>query len=291
MEKILHITMGLPGAGKSDWAKSYRDSKKTGRGWNIVQHVDHVEYDALKESRYYLRNDPDKIMKEFLKSAKESHLNEIILDSLVSDEAGIIKMILLLMPMKVKEIKIHYWVPDKERCSINDRGRRPESSSITISNMTLEMPDLERIKSELLEKSESLSKTKIELIKHYTMMKEDWKIFRDEIVKPIAHVDESDIVKSSSWSMGGSWADCWGNKGSVPGGPETEFVELDSILEKVCPNISFLQYKNICNKIINSDTRSEGDYYGGSVTYGYKYFNVRSLYEVLVEKGLYEIEK
>jgi hypothetical protein len=90
---------------------------------------------------------------------------------------------------------------------------------------------------------------------------------------------------------GGSWGDCRGNKGSVPGGPETEFVEFDSILEKVCPNISFLQYKNICNKIINSDTRSEGDYYGGSVTYGYKYFNVRNLYEVLVEKGLYEIEK
>lgn len=82
-----------------------------------------------------------------------------------------------------------------------------------------------------------------------------------------------------------------GKQRKRPRGPETEFVELDSILEKVCPNISFLQYKNICNKIINSDTRSEGDYYGGSVTYGYKYFNVRSLYDALVEKGLYEIEK
>ena len=200
-------------------------------------------------------------MSEFIDSAKRSNLNEIILDSLVSDEAGLVKMILLLMPMKVQEVKIHYWIPDVERCSINDRGRRTENSSITIENMKIEMPNTEWIKNELQAKSEILSKTKIELVKHYTMIKEDWKIFRDEIVKPIAHVDSNNIVKSNSWSMGGSWADCWGNKGSVSGEPETEFVELDAILEKACPNISFLQYKNICNKIINSDTRSEGDYY------------------------------
>jgi len=52
-----------------------------------------------------------------------------------------------------------------------------------------------------------------------------------------------------------------------------------------------LQYKNICNQIISSDIRSEGNYYGGSVTYGYKYFNVKNLYDVLVEKGLYEVKK
>lgn len=56
------------------------------------------------------------------------------------------------MPMKVNVIKIHYWVPDKEICSINDRGRMTESSSITISNMALEMPDPKRIKSELSKK-------------------------------------------------------------------------------------------------------------------------------------------
>jgi len=291
MEKIIHITMGLPGAGKTDWAKSYKNSKKTGRGWNTVEHVDHIEYDTIKESRYYIKNDPDRIMSEFIDSAKKSKLNEIILDSLISDESSLVKMILFLLPMKIKGIKIHYWIPDVERCSINDRGRRSESSSITIENMKIEIPDPERIKNMLSERSEILSKIKVELVKHYTMTKENWKIFRDEIVKPIAHVSEDGIVKSSSWSMGGSWGDCWGGSGSVSGEPETEFVEIDAILEKTCPNISFLQYKNICNQIISSDTRSEGDYYGGNVTYGYKYFNVKNLYDILVEKGLYEINK
>lgn len=291
MGKIIHITMGLPGAGKTDWSKKYRESKKAGTGWSPIHQVDHIEYDFIKESMRYLKN-PDDLMKEFIKLIRKSDMDEIIMDSLVSDESGIIKMLLLMMPIpeKVDVIKIHFWVPEPDLCKINDRGRRNKDSSISIDYMKLEEPNPESIKTKLEERSNEFNETKIEVIKHNTMIKEDWKIFRDEIVKPIAYIKD-DIVESDSWSMGGSWRDCWGNGGSVSGEPESEFKTLDLIFEKVCPNISFIQYKNICNKIVVSDTRSEGDYYGGSVTYGYKYFNVKDLYRELVERGLYEIEK
>ena len=62
--------------------------------------------------------------------------------------------------------------------------------------------------------------------------------------------------------------------------------ELDNFLEKVAPNITFLQYKNITNGCVSTEEFSDGDYYGGT-TYHLRYMlDVRKLYECLIEKEI-----
>lgn len=89
-----------------------------------------------------------------------------------------------------------------------------------------------------------------------------------------------------SWSMGGTSGNCWDDhKTEISGEIEPEFTKIDSILEHYCPNISFIQYKSMSNKLLHRESNSEGDYYGGSETYGSKYIYLEELYEWLKEKG------
>lgn len=94
-----------------------------------------------------------------------------------------------------------------------------------------------------------------------------------------------------SWSMGGISGNCWDDhKSEISGEIEPEFTEIDSILEHYCPNISFIQYKSMSNKLLHRESDSQGDYYGGSETYGYKYIYLEELFEWLKEKKYIESE-
>lgn len=88
-----------------------------------------------------------------------------------------------------------------------------------------------------------------------------------------------------SWCLGGTYGNCWDDhKSSVGGDVEPNFSILDTILEHYCADISYLQYKSIVNKLLHRDQKFEGDYYGGSVSYGYKYVYLEDLYDWLKEK-------
>lgn len=88
-----------------------------------------------------------------------------------------------------------------------------------------------------------------------------------------------------SWSMGGTSCGYDSSTNVVSGEVEPEFTEIDSILEHYCPNISYLQYRSMSNKLLHKEEESSGDYYGGSITYGYKYIYLEELFEWLKEKG------
>jgi hypothetical protein len=94
------------------------------------------------------------------------------------------------------------------------------------------------------------------------------------------------------WCTGGqSGGSCWGGQHyAVSGEPEPEFQELDEILEAVCPHITFLQYKRVCQEVIVFEENAQGhggsDYYGNYRTYSSKTVNLRKLYDTLVEKEL-----
>lgn len=90
-----------------------------------------------------------------------------------------------------------------------------------------------------------------------------------------------------SWSGGGTSGNCWDDHISeFSGDLEPEFNTLDEILAEICPNITFLKYKNIYSQIVKSDSRSEGDYYGGSETIYEKSFRLYNLYNELIAKNL-----
>ena len=96
-----------------------------------------------------------------------------------------------------------------------------------------------------------------------------------------------------SWTAGGVMGgSCWSDsKADQPVEPELEpeLSELDIILEAICPSIPFLTYKIMSSKIVKRETKNEGDYYGNSTIKGYKYVNLRELYDFLVEKEIINV--
>lgn len=285
-EVILFITCGLPGSGKSHWANKKSKENETsmyGR-YGTKNPIITIDFDQISRGRakqkdllqnlvHYLRNK-----------------NSIIVDGLFLTYDDVSK---LLKEVKsgcggiinpIDKVYIEWWQPMVEYCLYNDQYRRTESSEITIKNAQMDPMNMEFIKK--LEEEFPELKGKIEYHLHSVEKKPKWKLFGQMHGIPMT---EEGIVTGSHWCLGGSWQNCWGSGGSVAGEPEPEdFTTFDELLERVSPNISFLQYKNISSRVIRTETYGESDYYGGSTTSAYKYFNMNDLYELLVEKNIIE---
>lgn len=94
-----------------------------------------------------------------------------------------------------------------------------------------------------------------------------------------------------SWITGGvTGGSCWDSDDSrlepVRGEPEPEFEMLDKVLEKVCPDIGFLAYKNLCAEVVETLERHENEYYGNYTDTCIKKVDLKKLYDALVERGL-----
>lgn len=92
------------------------------------------------------------------------------------------------------------------------------------------------------------------------------------------------------WCSGGqSGGNCWDDDDSthyysIDGEPEEDFWELDSILERVCPAITYLQFRKL-EKLIEHDSEREDDYYGNYTNYSIKRLSIEKLWDFLVETG------
>jgi hypothetical protein len=93
------------------------------------------------------------------------------------------------------------------------------------------------------------------------------------------------------WCSGGiGGGSCWDDGKedvhhySISGEPESDFDDIDTILTELCPNLSFLQYKQLM-KITKRESYSQNEYYGNSTDYTYKYVLLRDLLNKLVEMG------
>ena len=93
------------------------------------------------------------------------------------------------------------------------------------------------------------------------------------------------------WCSGGiSGGSCWDSGDSDPhyarsGDAEPEFDDVDTVLTKICPTLSFLQYKQLM-KIVTRDEYSENEYYGNCTNYTYKKVKLRDLLNELVRMEL-----
>lgn len=63
--------------------------------------------------------------------------------------------------------------------------------------------------------------------------------------------------------------------------PKNHMQVLDMVLEEVCPNISYLQYKKIQN-LIHDNEETDREYYGNSTDYYVEYILI-SEFEKLIE--------
>jgi hypothetical protein len=95
---------------------------------------------------------------------------------------------------------------------------------------------------------------------------------------------------SVKWSTGGMHGGGYGQE-DVPlpftsSDPPEELDELDIILEVVAPNLTFLQYKNLCREVVESFSNSDSDYYGNSTNYVGKKCCLGKLYKALVQRNM-----
>jgi len=111
-----------------------------------------------------------------------------------------------------------------------------------------------------------------------------------KIDKEIKNLD--DCYLYIEWCSGGiSGGSCWDdgskdNHYNVSGESEPEFESLDNLLMKLCPNITFFQYKSLIQKVLESDERTRYEYYGNCTNYIIKMVNLGKLYKVMNEMGL-----
>jgi hypothetical protein len=93
------------------------------------------------------------------------------------------------------------------------------------------------------------------------------------------------------WRTGGEdGGSCWDdgtedNHHPISADPEPEFKSLDKLLIKLCPNISYLQYKRIVSSVIKTGKYTQNEYYGNYTTYSYKAILLRDLFNILNEFG------
>lgn len=94
------------------------------------------------------------------------------------------------------------------------------------------------------------------------------------------------------FSVGGvSGGSCWETSNPQPYRDDSErpnvFAALDNVLENVCPQITFLQYRKI-EPLIQKFEATEYEYYDNRTDYEVWVVNLRSLYDKLLEIGAIE---
>jgi hypothetical protein len=94
------------------------------------------------------------------------------------------------------------------------------------------------------------------------------------------------------WTAGGaSGGNCWNDaepesEPVSPDAPPSSFTDFDSALELICPSLTFLQYKRLEAKVVQSDSVTHYEYYGNYEIYAYRIVMLKKLFEELVAMGL-----
>lgn len=267
MSKLL-ITVGLPASGKTTFAENYARDKND--GW-YSEKVRHINIDELKESRYQAHKTTEQIIRDnYSKSCYEN-----IIDGLFLNTEDVIKAFKSIGKNNITEIEVHYWNPNVANCLFNDKNRRDKSSKTTIENAKITKPNIKKIEEE--------TGIKTKMVTHDVERKPFWKIKSEELN---VYIRKGKYLYSDEWCLGGTHNNCWGDSYSVEPDEPENFDEFDQLLEKICPTITFLQYKNIHSQCVDITSREDHDYYGGCVAYARYKCDLEQLFEILKEKGL-----
>lgn len=91
----------------------------------------------------------------------------------------------------------------------------------------------------------------------------------------------------TSWSLGGTTGNCYGEKREASAQMETGLDQMDDFIMKNYPQISFMQYKMI-ERAITRDIKSDKDWYGGETQEASKQISFSTLSDVAVNVKLEE---
>lgn len=275
----LNITLGLPASGKTAFAK-----RESGRSNGFIHNPNrYIDMDELahKFERYGRAEERDKFeycISQALYHIGNSKAEKAYIDGLFTTNeqykkiADYVEDYASAHNMAFKII-LHYWKEDRESCLWNDRGRRSEVTTGAIRNLPLEEPDM------------SLFPEKTKLVTHVVKRKPDFQVWIDENADMLSNCRT--YLDSCSWSLGGVHGNCWNDTlthSSAEPQPVT-FREFDELLEKICPNITFLQGKRVYNECVSVHTEHQSEYYGGHSDSAFYRCDLEKLYEMLKDWG------
>lgn len=301
----LHLLLGLPASGKSYWARqNFNTNTVCNHTGDFIVDLDKYVHDADG-------NLTTPIIHEALNNSDmKAYVGELFgtrkvvktcIDGLITDINSLTKVIDATIEYINNrcygrydiKLHIHQWDEDRDACIHNDQMRMESGERDSSSLISIRFNKYEYIKKEQLEKYRKLpyiSGIKFErhVVKKINMY--------DSMFEPLIGYDKREhcdpkakktkYMYSESWSAGGSWGDCWGNEGTISPDTPLEFRELDQLLEKICPNITFLQYKKIQSECVTNDEYSSYDYYGGH-EYRHRWkCDMPKMYEMLKEMKL-----
>lgn len=261
IKKII-LTVGLPGSGKTTFCENYVKNNKS-------ININHIEFDKHRKTNYGKNLNFENVL---LNRMNEKIDEVLLIDILLLDNNTVINTLEILKDnlesINDIEIEIHYWNMDRESCLYNDRGRRKEDSSITITNAKFEELDIEFIK-----KSTDLEK--ISLINHIVKRKTRLQLALDllnydvkEVVNEYSEdADSKRYFYSKEWLVRGTQRyyinDNWDSEYIKLDTEEAimEFKEFDTLLEQICPTLTFIEYKELTKACVDIEEFDKDDYY------------------------------
>lgn len=303
-----HILMGLPGSGKtyfvnnlwhqhqSNDCEHYR-AKGIDKGMFDVYDF-FIELDDLRLSGVSLKNvlyrefEDHNILYRKDYYPKDAKVANIVIDGLILTNEVLqttIKSCLSYLDEHYKnhkyriEFLIHKWNEDRGSCLSNDKYRvkfhdRDESAEVTIRNAKFEEIDLDWLDKMIME----TENVYYYVYKHSVTAVDPYSI----AFKPMCSRKEK-VMTSDSWSGGGTSGNCWDDElHTIYPEDAPSFKKFDDFIEKICPNITFIQYKKLYNECVSIESYPECDYYGGCETRNYYECNMVKLYEMMQEMKL-----
>lgn len=283
----IQILMGLPGSGKSTYAKKHLTRYKE-MTRDVLVDLDSVIgafendwYNAAFDALYNRDlNKPDQMLCEF-------YDYNIVFDGTIVNKSQVAAIKTACenyferyshYQYKLNFV-LHIWEEDRLECLNNDAHR------VALDKFAVSLADT------------------IKTTKYENNFVEGEYGFDNIIWHPVYHYDEFDefmdicksvadwyslnedkfTFRSREWSNGGTWCDCWDNTGYIDAESPKEFDEFDKILEKACPNISFMQYKRLKNDSVKLVNYTDRDYYGGSESKSYWECDLKKLFEGIKE--------
>ena len=264
------ITYGLPGCGKT----FYTNTKKY--SGDKVLHLDNYIVDGK-----YPR------LKDVLESSYMI-ANNVYIDALITTNSKLKDIIKDVIEYYKKQrygfsIKVVYWNGDRDACRKNvERRNDGRDVSVTLDHILFEDVNEKEILSFLKSLDTSC---KIEFEKRTVFKDNNW----NNNFLPLIDNGDGKYLYSESWSRGGTLCSWDGYEQTIEPDEQPEsFEELDELLEKICPTITFLQYKKIFSECVDIDEFWVSDYYGGTEYKSRYRLDVKKLYDMLREKDLIE---
>ena len=256
------VTYGLPGSGKTHFAKEYCENNKHTKRIDC----DWIQNAWIQKGRYNVAD----VICSTIKGYPGTNFT-IVVDGLFLKSKDVTILVNEIQKLyHIDELEIHYFKPDIEVCLYNDLGRRSLSCKNTILNADCEKPNEDFIK-------KMTNICKVSVIEHEIVKKPSISTLYD-----IGNGTTYDTISSNDWCIGGTYGSCWDDylKPCVVGEPD-DFSVLRDVVNSIYPNLPKEKFDDLWNACVEYTTHEEHDYYGGVAEYAKYTCNLETLYNYM----------